>query len=223
MATGFMPGAIVKEIPPGVNDPVITPVGVVLHVAVSLSDSLFDFFAHRSGGIESHFYVREDGIIEQYRSIFREADAQLDGNSFYRNGVRCGFVSVETEGMGSGKWTAAQLASIKAIITWVNSQSPFPWRVCPAWNEPGVGYHTMWGSPSHWTPVAKTCPGPERVKQFKDVLVPWLLMPLTRGADVDHEIQEVKASVAKAADKPARLAKLRAALDALRSIRRRHG
>lgn len=125
MTKGIMPGAIRKIIPPGDNDPVIIPCGVITHIAVSMSDSLYDYFAHRSGGIESHFYVRLDGTIEQYRNIFREADAQYKGNSFIRNGKRFGFVSIETEGMGGGKWTIAQLESIKSIILFVRSEHFF--------------------------------------------------------------------------------------------------
>lgn len=189
MGTGLMPGAIQKPITPGANDPVIKPCGVVLHTAVSRSDSLHDFFATKSGGIESHFYVRTDGTIEQYRSIFREADAQLDGNSFMRNGVLVGFVSVETEGMGDDTWTPAQLMAIKKIIVWVRIQSPFPWRVCPAWNEPGIGYHTLFGAPSHWTPVAKVCPGPDRIRQFRATLVPWIQSKATSAASSSQAAQ----------------------------------
>lgn len=181
MTTGFMSTAIAKPIAPGANDPAIKPVGVVLHTAVSKSTSLFSFFRDKSGGIESHFYVRSDGTVEQYRSIFREADAQLDGNSFNLDGRLVGFVSVETEGLGGDLWTTKQLEAIKRIISWVHSQSVFPWRVCPAWNAPGVGYHTMWGSPSHWTPVAKTCPGPKRVQQFHTVIKPWLAAQAASG------------------------------------------
>lgn len=166
---GFMPGAVAKNIPPGANDPPITPIGVIFHVAVSRADSLHGFFEH-DGGIESHFYVRFDGTIEQYRSIWFEADAQNDGNSFVRGGKRCGFVSVETAGMGSGTWTAAQVASLKQIVLWVKSQSDFPLRKCPAWNAPGVGYHCLF---HRWNVNAHSCPGPDRVKQFDRVFVPW--------------------------------------------------
>lgn len=179
MTVGFYPKAIVKNIPPGVNDPTIVPCGVVLHVRDGLGDSLHDYFDGPSGGIESHFYVRHDGTIEQYRSVYFEADANLDGNSFIFAGKRVGFVSIETEGRAAGEWTAAQLVSIKAIILWVHGQAQasgvdMPLAPCKAWNLPGVGYHTMWGSPSHWTPVAKSCPGPDRIKQFGAVIVPWM-------------------------------------------------
>jgi len=191
VATGFMPGVLVKNIPPGVNDPPIVPRGVVLHVRDGLGESLHDYFNGPSGGVESHFYVRFDGTIEQYRSIWYQADAQLDGNTFTLDGKSVGFVSVETEGRAVGEWTDEQLTSIKAIILWVRSQSDFPLAPCPAWNKPGVGYHTMWGSPSHWTPVAKSCPGPDRIKQFKAVIEPWMVeasKPARRLFRIQHRI-----------------------------------
>jgi hypothetical protein len=164
--SGIYPRAVRRLIPPGANDPAITPRIAVLHVAVTNADSLHDFFATKSGGIESHFYVRLDGTVEQYRDIYRQADAQLDANDFA--------VSIETAGMGDGEWTPAQLAGIKALLSWLHTEAGIALEECDAWNGHGVGYHTMWGAPSHWTPVAKTCPGPKRVRQFHDLLVPWM-------------------------------------------------
>jgi hypothetical protein len=172
---GFMPGAIDKEIKPGANDPAITPVGGVLHVAVSEADSLHDFFDGPSGGIESHFYVRYDGTIEQYRSIYFEADANYKGNSFMRGGKLCGLLSIENEGLGAGKWTPEQIASMKNIILWAHAEADVPIQVIKAWDGDGWGYHTMFGAPGPWTPAAgKTCPGPDRIKQYRDIFVPWL-------------------------------------------------
>lgn len=169
--SGLMPGAVLKLIPPGDNDPAILPVGVNFHIAVSNADSLYEYFAHQSGGIESHFYVRLTGTIEQYRSIYREADAQDKGNSFIVNGVRKGLVSVESEGMGKGKWTLAQLEAFKRIVNFVHSKRAFPLRVCPEWNRGGIGYHSLF---PEWNPHSHSCPGPERIVQFNNYLVPWL-------------------------------------------------
>jgi hypothetical protein len=214
---GFMPGAIVKNITPGSNDPAILPCGVDLHVAVSRSDSLHDWFDGPSGGVEAHFYVRFDGTIEQYRSIFFEADAQFEGNSFMLGDHRVGFISVETEGMGSGRWTKAQLESIKAIILWVHSQQAFPMRVCPAWNSRGVGYHSLF---EEWNTNHHSCPGPARIEQFHDVIEPWLPDALrgpkdSRGGHVDEAIHDLR--VAKR-HQPRHRAALAAALKLLRSI-----
>lgn len=167
----WMPEAIHKNIRPGSNDPAIDPIGIILHVAVSEGKTLFDFFKYRSGGIESHFYIRRDGTIEQYRSTGYEADANYKANSFYSGGRRKGFISVETQGMGAGDWTPEQMRSIKALILWASAEHGIPLRVAPGPYSPGVGYHVLY--PNHWTPVSKSCPGPDRVKQFNSEIVPW--------------------------------------------------
>lgn len=163
---GFYPSAVIKNIPPGVNDPSITPRLAILHVAVSEADSLFDFFNGPSGGVESHFYIRRSGLVEQYRTIYIQADANLDANNFA--------VSVETQGMGPGVWTQAQLDAIKKLLRWLHREAGIPLTKCATWDGSGVGYHTLFGAPSHWTPVAKSCPGPDRIVQFNTILVPWM-------------------------------------------------
>lgn len=169
---GFMPGAVIKNIAPGTSDPAIIPVGVIQHIAVSNSPSLFPLFSN-DGGIESHFYIRKDGTIEQYRSIYFEADAQFAGNSF--GSPRKGFVSVEHEG-GVGAdlnvpMPQAQLDAFHKVVRWVHDETGFPLRVCPAWNEGGVGYHSLF---DQWNTNHHSCPGAARIKQFHDVTVPWL-------------------------------------------------
>jgi hypothetical protein len=44
----------------------------------------------------------------------------------------------------------------------------------------------MWGAPSEWTPVSKTCPGKGRIAQFHDVLVPWLAEMHKAAKDPTH-------------------------------------
>lgn len=166
--------AVLRLIKPGANDPAINPIGAILHVDAGDAASLYYFFRDRSGGVESHFFVRKDGVVEQYRDTAVEADANLNGNSFWRNNVRYGYVSIETQGYGDGKWTPAQLVSIKALLLWLVETHGFPLQVCETPTDPGVGFHTLFGSPSEWTPVAKSCPGPARIEQFIDVLVPWM-------------------------------------------------
>ena len=155
-----------RLIPPGANDPRINATQVILHVAVSEGASLYDYFRSRSGGVESHFYIRRDGTIEQYRDTAFEADANHTANSRA--------ISVETQGMAAGEWTPEQVASIKRLLLWARDTHGIPLRRCPRHDAPGVGYHVMFGAPGPWTPVAKSCPGPERVRQFDRVLVPWM-------------------------------------------------
>lgn len=159
------PGAVWRPIPPGPNDPVITPTIVILHVAVSRADSLHDYFNGPSGGIESHFYVQPDtlrnghpGGVEQYRDTGREADANFRANSFTGPGGKlCGAISVETAGMEHGEWSESALNRIKALLLWAREVHGIPLRPTPGPFEPGVSYHVMWGAPGPYTPVKKSC------------------------------------------------------------------
>jgi hypothetical protein len=168
------PAAVKKLIPPGVNDPGIIPVGIILHTDAGNSASLYNYFNGPSGGIESHFHIPKKNPVEQYRDTAYEADANLKANSFLVDGKRVGFISVETQGYATDLWNDYQLGEIKKLILWAKSVHPrILLRVCPGPFDPGIGYHTLFGSPSPWTPVAKSCPGPLRIKQFNNVLVPW--------------------------------------------------
>lgn len=187
----WFPAAIRKPIKPGVNDPPIEVVGAILHVAVSNSDSLFDYFHGRSGGIESHFYIRHSGKTEQYRNTGVEADANYKANSFVKGGRRKGFVSIETAGMEMGTWNSAQLAEIKTLLKWLSIEHKFPLRVCPGPYDSGVGYHVLFGAPGPWTPVSKSCPGPNRIKQFNQIIVPWM----ADGGDADMDAKEIAEAV----------------------------
>lgn len=167
------PAAKFRNIPPGVNDPAIIAMGAVLHVDAANSGSLYSYFNGPSGGIESHFFIRKDGVVEQYRDTKYEADANLHANSFIKNGKRCGYISIETQGFAKGEWNDVQLAEIKKLLLWLSHTHNFPLKKCATPTDPGVGYHVMFGSPGPWTPVAKDCPGPDRVKQYNNILVPW--------------------------------------------------
>lgn len=161
------PFATHRLIPPGSSDPRIQPRVAILHVDAGNQPSLYDYFKGRSGGIESHFHVRLDGTIEQYRDTAWQADANNLANDFA--------VSIETQGYGDGQWTPAQLASIKQLLRWLHEVHPaIRLAKVDRWDGAGIGHHTQFGAPGPWTPVAKSCPGPRRIQQFHDVLVPWL-------------------------------------------------
>lgn len=163
--SGFAPFAVDRNIPPGSNDPAIKPRVAILHVDAGNASSLYDLFNGRSGGIESHFFIKKNGVIEQYRSIYFEADANYLANPFA--------VSIETQGYGEGEWTPEQIASIKRLLLWLRDEADIPLRKCPEWDSSGVGYHIQFGTPGKWTNVRKSCPGPDRIKQFNNTLVPW--------------------------------------------------
>ena len=165
------PGAVWRPLPENAYQVSIVPRTVILHSAVDAPgpSSLFNFFRY-SSGLESHFFVKNDGVVEQYMDTSVRADANLYANPFA--------ISIETEDEGDPndrKWTPAQIKAIKGILNWVWRVHPtVPRRLCPAWDEGGIGYHTMFGAPSQWTPVVKTCPGTIRKVQFHAELKPWI-------------------------------------------------
>lgn len=110
---------------------------------------------------------------EQYRDTKYEADANYHANSFVKGGKTYGYISIETQGFASGEWNAVQLAEIKKLLVWLSHTHNFPLKKCANPTDPGVGWHVMFGAPGPWTPHAKVCPGPDRVKQYNEILVPW--------------------------------------------------
>lgn len=178
------PFAEYRPVPRGTNDPPVRIIGAVLHVDGGNVGSLYEYFSEGSGGVESHFHIPKTRIIEQYRDTRYEADANYHGNSFMRDGVLCGLMSIETQGACDGTgWNAKQLFDIKRLLVWASERHDFPLRRIPAWNAAGVGYHIMFGAPGPWTPVAKACPCPERIRQYEEILVPWFSNPVLTTED----------------------------------------
>jgi hypothetical protein len=69
-------------------------------------------------------------------------------------------------------WTARQIASLVALTVWAHQVHGIPLKRCASPTSPGVGYHSMWGAPSAWTPSAgKTCPGPARIPQVGSIIL----------------------------------------------------
>lgn len=175
-----------RPIPENATQPRITPTQAILHSAVdspSLLTSLFGFFSRKDVSVESHFHVLVDGTIEQYMDTERRADANRYANARA--------VSIETEDNGdpdNTPWTDAQLQSIIRLLRWLRETHDIPMWACPAWDQPGLGYHSMWGAPGPWTPArGKTCPGRIRIRQFHDVIVPALAMEAAMPAELDND------------------------------------
>ena len=183
------------------SQPLITARTIIDHSQVGSTDGTFLLFRDRSN-LESHFSVRgrrsgaRDGRIEQFCSIDREADANLDANRYA--------VSIETEDDGdpdNQPWTTAQLESLAWLHERLIQLRPtIPRRESRSCADPaGLGCHTLHGAPSCWTPVAKTCPGrPVRFRQWEDVLLPAFLegtMPIP-----DTDLDRIEARVRSAVD-----------------------
>lgn len=165
------PDAEWRPIPENYYQAPITPTQLIFHSAVDAPgpSTLYNWFARADVGVETHCFITLEGEVEQYVDTNVRADGNLKAN------VRA--ISVETEDDGNPdqrEWTDEQVKAIKALTLWVHKTHDVPLRMCPEWDQPGIGYHTMWGAPSPWTPSVKTCPGVIRKRQWWAAIEPWI-------------------------------------------------
>lgn len=168
------------------SEPSIRPTQFIFHTAVmrDLVGLRNYFCSGRSGGIESHFGVggkwaadpAQDGAVEQWRDTEEQADANLKAN---RRADGTGAISCETcdnapqSPSDIEPWTPKQVAALIRLGRWAHTTHGIPLRICRTPDDPGYGWHAMWGAPSAWTPaVGKVCPGPRRVAQLKADILP---------------------------------------------------
>ena len=144
-----------KLLPEWDRQPRMTPTTIIDHSIVGSALGAWYYFRDQTG-IESHFIVRgtpsgsQDGRIWQLMDTGRRADANLNANAFA--------ISIETEDNGDPDnfpWSRAQLESLRWLHGKLRAVHPtIPRRRCPGPGGGGLGYHSMWGAPSPWTPVA---------------------------------------------------------------------
>lgn len=154
------------------TEPLIgTPRVLIFHTMVGHlqgSDAMF-----RQGGYdgtESHFGVGGpwepgdlDGAVWQWQSLDRQADAQNAGNAYA--------TSIETADGGKPErpWTDKQLAALVDLTAWWCRQTGAPARIVAGPGERGIGYHAQFDA---WAPDGRPCPGPVRIRQLRDIVVP---------------------------------------------------
>jgi len=154
-----------------------------LHTAVSNSASLYPMFS--KGGACSHFYVREDGTVEQYIDTDRYSAADLEGND--------ATVSIETWDGYNGRpgwqpppWTPAQVVALVALCRWICATHDIPVRLASdakigassrgiSWHrlgcdgnfpnlpDPRAGRLQRGGGMHYSTAWGKVCPGDARI------------------------------------------------------------
>ncbi len=129
----------------------------------------------------SHFGIGWDGTIVQWLDTTQAAEAahradhRADGT---------GAVSITTEGHTTQTWSDAQLDALTRLHVWLMRTHPsIARRACRSAGDPGLGHHLLFGSPGPWTPVPNSCPGPGRIAQWHDVLLPRVLAAF--GVSVD--------------------------------------
>lgn len=187
------PFAVKRLLPESVTQPRIKPRVFIMHSAAGRG-SLYNFFLN-SSSLESHFWIASDGTIEQYIDTEVRADANLKANSFA--------ISVETESSPAATepWTEAQAISLVRLGDWAATTHGIPRKQVEAWDGSGFGWHIMFGAPGPWTPVAKSCPGPARIEQAKNVIIPSIreagrvLPSAEEGLIMDKEVTAAFAAV----------------------------
>jgi hypothetical protein len=172
------PFATWKPLPANGKQPRMVPRVAILHTAVDAPgpSDLYGWFVQ--SGLESHFFVHNDGRITQYMDTVVVAEANYLANPFA--------VSIETEDEGNPRtreWTAAQVASIIRLLDWLCTVHPtIPRKLCDRWDGAGVGWHSMWGyntatnrTVNRWTTaLGKDCPTAPRIAQTKNIILPRL-------------------------------------------------
>lgn len=165
------PGARWMPFPENATQPGIRPTQVIHHVTASSGpiSGTWKYFDLETTVVESHFGVDYDA--EAWQGI----DDEIRADANYRANKRpngTGAISVETRGTEMELWTPAQIDWLVDHGIWCHQNHDIPLRICRTPDDPGYGYHTLFGAPSDWTPVSKTCPGPNRIVQWKEIVFP---------------------------------------------------
>ena len=149
MAT--FPGATAQMMPAATTQPKIHPTIIILHTHVGPKGG---GFLRPSGDQEYHFDVAVGGGVRQYMPTDVRADNNFRANAFSRGGELLGAISIETgdhfhDGDPDLRQTWSQLGQFDALVelvSWCCRTHGIPVRKCPAWDQPGIGFHSMWGT-----------------------------------------------------------------------------
>lgn len=159
----------------------IVPTQIILHsLANGWSwDGGVGWLLDPANPLESHYAIRRDGYRVQLVPDTQRAEANYGAN---RRADGTGAISVETDSDRDAvePWTPDQVASITELLVAKCREYNIPPRLCRSADDPGIGWHVMWGAPGAWTPVAKTCPGPARIAQLRDEIVPEVYRQVTQ-------------------------------------------
>jgi len=163
------------------HQPMPNPGRLCYHTAVSSGDSLFGLF-NTPGNAVAHFYIRDDGKVEQYVDTDTRASANLDGNH--------DTISVESWDAGGNfrKWTDRQVEACAELAAWVHKMHNIPLERCDAspgsrgitWHRKGIDGNFPSGLLSgrkpgdeHWsTSAGKICPFDGKILGIVNDIIP---------------------------------------------------
>ena len=189
------------------------------HTAVSSGDSLFALF-NTPGNAVAHFYIRDDGKVEQYVNTNTRASANLDGNH--------DTISVESWDAGGNfrKWTDRQVEACAKLAAWVHKTHGIPLEKCDAspgsrgvtWHRKGIDGNFPSGLLSgrkpgdeHWsTSAGKECPFDGKIQGVVNDIIP-RAKQLSQGDDMPSVNDILSAKLNP--DTPAKSETVRSALN----------
>jgi hypothetical protein len=132
-------------------------------------------WAIQSGKTKPHYQVDRNGKAARFLPSNRQGTAQYQANPF---GIAIetadlGWPTPAKPGYGNDcGFTAAQAATLAAIIAYESILGGFPVEYPAAWNGEGVGCHTEPFGYPYWTNVAgKPCPGTRKKQEMRDVIM----------------------------------------------------
>lgn len=142
----------------------ITPTQYILHsiAAPWTVQRIYEYWLD-STNLESHFGLAYDGDLGQFIGTQTRADANMYAN------VRAVSVETESNDKHTDPWTEPQVEKLIQLGVWLNRTHGIPARIPSAWDQPGMGYHSMF---PQWSDGGTACPGDARRKQFHSYILP---------------------------------------------------
>ncbi len=174
----WYPGATKMELQPESDQQqAIRPTQLIVHSIVAnwTARRTYEYWRD-STNLESHFgigYGERD--IAQYIGTETRADANAGAN---RRSDGTGAISVETasNSKATDPWNASQVEELIKLGVWAHQRHGIPLRICRTQSDPGFGYHSMF---PQWSTSGTACPGPARIKQFREVVFPGIVARAT--------------------------------------------
>lgn len=138
-----------------------------------------------STNLESHLGIGY-GDIAQYMPTDRQADANYRAN---RRPDGTGAISVETASnlQGTDPWTPYQVEELIKLGVWAHQVHGIPLRICRSADDPGFGYHSLHAT---WSPSGTACPGPARIRQFREVVFPGIVARATAPSPEEDDMPD---------------------------------
>jgi N-acetylmuramoyl-L-alanine amidase/Putative peptidoglycan binding domain len=135
----------------------LAPAGLILHHAVA-NGSLYTFFANPAAQVSAHFWVAQDGTVEQY------VDSEVV--AWHGMALNASYCGVETEGCTAPPYadpmSEAMVAGLAAVYAEGAARHGWPNALAEKNGQPGFGYHRM--------EVATGCPCDVRLARRPDIL-----------------------------------------------------